>query len=134
MSIAESISRLSKFGDVSLISLKNNLVKDQKMSDLVIVVREKVNSLPKEKSYKTDVEIVLYVCKLVENFILKSDNVSKKEFVIQILCSVLCLDLNEIEICKGMIDFLWNNQLILKTKISKVVKNEFVNLIKKKVL
>ena len=71
---------LEKFTDVNLITIKNSLVKDQKSNDLIIVVKDKLQSLPPNLLlYKTNSEFILYVCKLVENLILKSDGVNKKE-------------------------------------------------------
>ena len=74
----KSSERLEKFTDVNLITIKNSLVKDQKSNDLIVVVKDKLQSLPPNVIYKTNTEFILYVCKLVENVILKSDGVNKK--------------------------------------------------------
>ena len=75
----KSSERLEKLADVNLITIKNSLVKDQKTNDLSVVVKDKLQSLPPNVNYKTNTEFILYICKLVENVILKSDGVNKKD-------------------------------------------------------
>ena len=60
----KSIERLNKVADVDLISLKNSFVKDQRIADLSIIVKDKIASLPPNVSYKNNTELILYVCKL----------------------------------------------------------------------
>ena len=121
----KSIERLSKIADINLVSLKNSLSKDQRIADLIVIVKDKISSLPINISYKSNTDLVLYVCKLVENVIFKKDKVDKKEIVISILRPVLGLSEIEIKIVEDIIEFLHSNNLIQKIKKSKKISSWF---------
>lgn len=128
----KSVERLNKVADVDLISLKNSLIKDQKISDLSIVVKDKIASLPPNISYKNNTELILYVCKLVENVIVKKDAINKKDLVISILKPLVGLNDTEAKLTGEIIDFLHSNGLIQRVKQVKKIKNSIVSWIKKK--
>ena len=112
----KSVERLNKVADVDLISLKNSLVKDQRVADLNIVVKDKIASLPPNVSYKNNSELILYVCKLVENVICKKDGLNKKDLVINILRPLLSLSDAEAKLTGEIIEFLHSNGMIQKIK------------------
>ena len=130
----KSTERLEKFTDVNLITIKNSLVKDQKSNDLIIVVKDKLQSLPPNVVYKTNTEFILYVCKLVENVILKSDGVNKKELVLNIMRTIVGCNDAECKLVGEIIEFLHSNGMIQKIKVVKKFKNSVLSWIKKKVL
>lgn len=130
----KSSERLEKFTDVNLITIKNSLVKDQKSNDLIVVVKDKLQSLPPNVIYKTNTEFILYVCKLVENVILKSDGVNKKELVLKIMREVIGCNDAECKLVGEIIEFLHSNGMIQKIKVVKKFKNSVLSWIKKKVL
>ena len=133
--MVKSSERLEKFTDVNLITIKNSLVKDQKSNDLIIVVKDKLQSLPPNLLlYKTNSEFILYVCKLVENVILKSDGVNKKELVLNIMRTVVGCTEVECKLVGEIIEFLHSNGMIQKIKVVKKFKNSVLSWIKKKVL
>ena len=129
----KSIERLNKVADVDLVSLKNSLVKDQRVADLSIIVKDKIASLPPNVSYKNNSELILYVCKLVENLICKKDGLNKKDLVINILRPLLGLTDAESKLTGEIIEFLHSNGLIQKIKNVKKIKNSIVSWFKKKV-
>jgi hypothetical protein len=129
----KSVERLSKVADVDLISLKNSLVKDQRVADLNIVVKDKIASLPPNVSYKNNTELILYVCKLVENVVSKKDGLNKKELVINILRPLLGLNDAEAKLTGEIIEFLHSNGLIQRIKQVKKIKSSIVSWFKKKV-
>jgi len=129
----KSIERLNKVADIDLVSLKNSLVKDQRIADLSIIVKDKIASLPPNVSYKNNTELVLYVCKLVENVICKKDGLNKKDLVINILKPLLGLTEPESKLTGDIIEFLHSNGLIQKIKNVKKIKNSIVAWFKKKV-
>ena len=129
----KSVERLNKVADVDLISLKNSLVKDQRIADLNIVVKEKIASLPPNVSYKNNSELILYVCKLVENVICKKDGINKKDLVINILRPLLGLNDAEAKLTGEIIEFLHSNGLIQRIKQAKKLKSSIVSWFKKKV-
>jgi hypothetical protein len=131
----KSSERLEKLVDVNLITMKNSLVKDQKTNDLIVVVKDKLQSLPPNLLlYKTNTEFILYVCKLVENVILKSDGVNKKELVLNIMRNVLGCNDVECKLVGEIIEFLHSNGMIQKIKVVKKLKNSVLSWVKKKVL
>jgi len=129
----KSIERLNKVADVDLVSLKNSLVKDQRIADLSIIVKDKIASLPPNVSYKNNNELILYVCKLVENVICKKDGLNKKDLVINILRPLLSLNDAEVKLMGDVIEFLHSNGLIQKIKNVKKIKNSIISWFKKKV-
>lgn len=130
----KSVERLSKVADVDLVSLKNSLVKDQRIADINIVVKEKIASLPPNVSYKNNTELILYVCKLVENVISKKDGINKKDLVLSILRPLLVLNDAEAKLTGEIIEFLHSNGLIQRIKQVKKLKSSIVSWFKKKVM
>lgn len=129
----KSVERLSKVVDVDLVSLKNSLIKDQRVSDLNIIVKDKIASLPPNVSYKNNNELILYVCKLVENVVCKKDGINKKDLVINILKPLLGLTDPECKLTGEIIEFLHSNGMIHKIKQVKKLKNSVIAWFKKKV-
>lgn len=129
----KSVERLNKVAEVDLVSLKNSLAKDQRIADLNIVVKDKIASLPANVSYKNNTELILYVCKLVENVVCKKDNINKKDLVINILRPLLALNDAEAKLTSDIIEFLHSNGLIQRIKQVKKIKSSIVSWFKKKV-
>ena len=129
----KSVERLGKVADVDLISFKHSLVKDQRIADLNIIVKDKIASLPPNVSYKNNNELILYVCKLVENVVCKKDNLNKKDLVINILRPLLALNDAEAKLTGDIIEFLHSNGMIHKIKQIKKLKNSVISWFKKKV-
>jgi hypothetical protein len=129
----KSIERLGKVADVNLVTMKNSLIKDQRIADLNIVVKDKLASLPPNVSYKNNTEFILYVCKLVENVISKADGMNKKELVLNILRPLLGLNDAESKVAGEIIEFLHSNGLIQAIKKTKKFKNSVISWLKKKV-
>ena len=130
----KSVERLNKIVDVDLVSLKNSLIKDQRIADINIVVKDKLQSLPNSVSYKNNSEFILYVCKLVENVIVKSDNINKKDLVLSVLRVCLALNDAEVKVAGDIIEFLHSNGMIQKIKHLKKIKKSCVSWFEKKVL
>ena len=113
--------------------MKNSLVKDQKTNDLIVVVKDKLQYLPPNLLlYKTNTEFILYVCKLVENVILNSDGVNKKELVLKIMREVVGGNDIECKLVGKIIEFLHSNNMIQKIKVVKKFKNSVLSWIKKR--
>jgi hypothetical protein len=129
----KSVERLGKVTTVDLISFKHSLVKDQRIADLNIIVKDKIASLPLGVSYKNNNELILYVCKLVENVVCKKDNINKKDLVINILRPLLALNDAEAKLTGDIIEFLHSNGMIHKIKQVKKIKNSVISWFKKKV-
>ena len=59
--------------------------------------------------------MALYICNLVEHLVAEN-RFDKKKIVITIISSIFNLNLNEVEVCINMIEFLHSNQLIKKVE------------------
>ena len=118
-----SVDRLSSKIDVDLINPKNNLLKVQKFADVLALLKQKVVEYPPSHILKQCSEFLLYVCKIVENLVIKSDNINKKEFVIDLFKALFGLNDPECKLLETSIDFLWSNGMISKIKTSKRVWN-----------
>jgi hypothetical protein len=129
----KSVERLGKVADVNLVTMKNSLIKDQRIADLNIIVKDKLASLPPSISYKNNSEFILYVCKLVENVVCKADGLNKKELVLNILKPLLGLTDAESKVAGEIIEFLHSNGLIQAIKKSKKIKSSIVSWLKKKI-
>lgn len=129
----KSIERLEKVADVNLVTMKNSLIKDQRIADINNVVKDKLASLPPNILYKNNSEFILYVCKLVENVICKADKLNKKELVLNILKPLLSLNDAEAKTVGEIIEFLHSNGMIQAIKKSKKIKSSILSWLKKKI-
>lgn len=129
----KSIERLEKVADVNLVTMKNSLIKDQRIADINNVVKDKLASLPPNILYKNNSEFILYVCKLVENVICKADKLNKKELVLNILKPLLSLNDAEAKTAGEIIEFLHSNGMIQAIKKSKKIKSSILSWLKKKI-
>ncbi len=109
--------------NVDLINPKNNLLKSQKFSDILALLKLKIAEYPPNRVLKQCNEFLLYVCKIVEEVIVKGDKLDKKEFVIDLFKQLLSLKEPETKLVSSSIEFLWFNGIISKIKTSKRVWN-----------
>ena len=116
-----SVDRLSSKIDVDLINPKNSLLKSQKFADVLALLKKNVAEYPPNHILKQCTEFLLYVCKIVENLVVKSDNINKKEMVIDLFKALFGLNDAESKLVSNSIDFLHSNSLISKIKTTKRV-------------
>jgi hypothetical protein len=128
-----SVDRIASKINVDLINPKNNLLKSQKFSDILALFKLKIAEYPPNDILKLCSEFLLYVCKIVENVIVKSDKVNKKEFVIDLFKQLFSLNVPECKLLGNSIDFLWSNGLISKIKTSKKLWNVLKKEVSKQV-
>ena len=126
--MSDSTARIEKSVDLSLIKPKNQLLKAQKLNDLINIVKQKAGEFPATHNLKICQEFLLMVCNLVEEVVKKSEKINKKELVINVLKNVLTLSEPESKIVAASIEFLWGNDLIKKVASSK----KLVRWLKKK--
>lgn len=101
--------------DLSLISLKNNLLVDATYNKVKNVVINRVNELGLvDQKYKLDSEFCALVCNLIEHLIAKKDKINKKEIVIDIIHSLFVLSDDEKILVAKNIDFLCSQRGIIK--------------------
>ena len=127
--MSDSQSRLQKLGEIDLVKPQNALKKSQLLNDLLIILRQKVSDYPTSHNLKGCSEFLLYCCRLVENLVRKSDNISKKDLVKDIFKNLFTLQPPELQVLDSAIQFLWDNNLICKVPVVK----KAVRWLKKKV-
>ena len=128
-----SVDRLASKINVDSINPKNNLLKSQKFSDILALLKLEIVEYPPNHVLKLCSEFLLYVCKIVENVIVKSDKVNKKEFVIDLFKQLFALNDPKCKLLGNSIDFLWSNGLISKIKTSKKLWNVLKKAVSKQV-
>lgn len=125
-----SVDRLSNKVDVELINPKNNLLKAQKFNDVLALLKQKVAEYPTTYVLKQCNEFLLYVCKIIEEVIIKADKVNKKDMVIDLFKALFSITEPESKLLSNSIDFLHSNGMINKIKNTK----KMWNCVKKSVL
>lgn len=126
--MTDSVSRLEKSVDLSLLQPKHSLKKSQLANDLLVVLRQKVAEYPATHQLKSCQEFILFCCKLIENLVKKSDRIDKKELVKDVFKQLFNLQPPELLVLDATVEFLWSNGLICKIPLSK----KSINWIKKK--
>lgn len=113
--------RLAKICDISAITAKNGLVKVQKINDMLVILKEKVLTYPVSYALKSCNEFLLLVCKVVENYVLKSDKLDKKKVVLDLYRQLFPLSEPEIKLIDLGVEFLHSNNMISVVKKTKKV-------------
>ena len=113
--------RLGNICDITAITAKNGLVKVQKINDMLLVLKDKVLSYPVTYALKSCNEFLLFVCKVVENYVLKSDKLDKKKIVIDLYRQLFTMTEAEIKLMDLGVDFLHSNNMISVVKKTKKV-------------
>lgn len=104
---------------LSYVKSKNSLRKQEKIHTIKNAIVNKIQrdidiSKLKENNVINN-ELILFCCSCVEELVKKSYSISKKEFVVDILCTLFgSLNNLEIEQIKQHIEFAFENQLIKK--------------------
>ena len=93
-----------------------------RLSELSKGVIEKVQAMPDLYELKLDLDIILYVCNIIENNIKQNEtkSIDKKKIVVDIIQKCTPLNPPEVLILNKMIEFLHSNHLI--QKVSKIEK------------
>ena len=105
--------------DVSLISPKNVLKKQQLLQDLLVHLRQKIAEYPATHNLKGCSEFLLFTCKIVENVVVKKQKIDKKQLVLDVFKILFTLQPPELLALDASIEFLHSNRLISKVKVVK---------------
>jgi len=104
------------------VEFKNSLDVFVKENELINKVVGKIRALPEYASLKLDVELTLYIAKVVENEFTKSPD-ERKAFIIKIINQIHQLTPAENKILESQINFLKDHKKINKQSILKTVAN-----------
>jgi hypothetical protein len=118
-----------------IIPVKNHLLKNVKIDEVIGQIRKRVEALPNYAQYKNDVEFLLLVCNMLEHLIVKKDKIDKKQLLIEIY-KQLFMGITPAELAnvEANIEFLWNNKKIKKQSFYKLFCAGVTEWFKKKFL
>ena len=93
-----------------------------RLAELSKGIIAKIQAMPDLNDLKLDLDVILYVCNIIENNIKQNEtkSIDKKKIVVDIIQKSIPLNPAEILILNKMIEFLHSNHLI--QKISKIEK------------
>ena len=119
-----------------LLDYKNELNTHVVKNNLIDKIAEKINKIPKHHAeLRLNPELILLVCNIVENTINKSDKVSKKDVVIDVLKQINHITCeNDINLLGSLIEFLHSNDKIKKVKLLRKATFYTIDWLKKKFL
>ena len=98
------------------IKLNNKLKILDKTGEISKFIIEKIQSMPNYQELRNDVEIILYICTIIENELkqTKTKSINKKDIVIDIVHKIFSLRPEEFKNIDKNIEFLHSNNLIQK--------------------
>lgn len=102
---------------MDLIKLKKKLKILDKQGEITKILVEKIQSIPRfNEELRNDLELVLYICSIVENEFeqTKTKSINKKQIVVDILSRIFSLKPEEVNNIERHIDFLHSNGQIKK--------------------
>jgi hypothetical protein len=103
------------FPDVSnIIVPKNDLLANIKFNKLVEFIMKEIQNIPEHQQFKNDLELIKLICNIIENKVIKKDNVDKKAVVVESLKRTFSLVESEITNVETFIEFLHKNKKIKK--------------------
>jgi hypothetical protein len=96
-----------------------------RLAELSKGIIAKIQAMPDLHELKLDLDIILYVCNIIENNIKQNEtkSIDKKKIVVDIIQKSIPLNPAEILILNKMIEFLHSNHLI--QKVGKIQKNGY---------
>ena len=116
------------------IKLNDKLKHLEKIAEISKVIIAKIQSYPDLNDLKLDLDVILYICTIIENEIKqnKTKSIDKKSLVISILTKIHPHTAPELAILNKQIEFLHSNSLINKiTKLEKTGSQLFQWALKK---
>ena len=103
------------FPDVSnIIVPKNDLLANIKFNKLVEFIMKEIQNIPEHQQFKNDLELIKLICNIIENKVIKKDNIDKKAVVVESLKRTFSLVESEITNVETFIEFLHKNKKIKK--------------------
>ena len=103
------------FPDVSnIIVPKNDLLANIKFNKLVEFIMKEIQNIPEHQQFKNDLELIKLICNIIENKVIKKDDVNKKSAVVEGFKRAFNLSDNEIKNIDTFIEFLHKNKKIKK--------------------
>ena len=117
------------------VKFSHSLKKHAIVFGLIEKIAEKIKQIPNYESIRLEIELVLTVGNIVENYISKGNKkkVDKKQLVIDALSKVFNYNEQEKSLVGSLIDFLHNNKKIKETSVYHTCKKLCFRLYQSKV-
>jgi len=111
--------------EIATVHYKHNLKKHNIIFGLIDKIAENIKKIPNYENSRVEIELVLTVANIVENYVSKGNKkkIDKKQIVIDALNKVFSYSEDEKRLVSSLIDFLFNNGKIKKLSFLKLAKN-----------
>lgn len=117
---------------------KNSLARDARINDAIVKVACKITDIPNHPNYKLDMELLTMVCIMVEHLIDNSKEkvkINKKDVVFEAYKKAFgSIRPEDIQVIDRNIQYLFENDKIVKKGLWKIVKSSCVDWITRKIL
>jgi len=103
--------KMSNDVEISTVYYKHNLKKHNIIFGLIDKIAENIKKIPNYESIRVEIELVLTVSNIVENYVSKGNKkkIDKKQLVIDALNKVFSYNEEEKRLVGSLVDFLCNN-------------------------
>lgn len=116
-----------------LVPLKNSLQQSSKFQQISDLILCRIKDIPNLSDHKTNNELIVFICNLIENLVKKKYNLNKLELLLFTLKRSVELSPDEEQIVKASVEFLHVNKLIKKissvSQINQYLKKFFLKSI-----
>lgn len=115
---------------------KNSLDKTVKRNEIITKIIKRVQDLPDYRNFKDDLEVLLFVCMLVEHLVVNKKNkekIDKKEIVLDVYEKCFGNSINKDTIGKN-VQFLFDNKRIKKMSLIKIICGNISDWFERKIL
>ena len=121
---------------MELVSFKNSLLDHNTTFSTIDALVQKIQTIPTHQALKLDLELTLYICKVVENIIgskSSTSTIDKSTIVINVFQAIYPdLTDDQIAYIKQQIQYFWANKLIKRVPALIRLGIFTFNLVKKK--
>ena len=105
-----------------LVPLKNSLQQSSKFQQISDLILCRIKDVPNVEEHKTNNELIVFMCNLIENLVKKKYNLNKLELLVFTLKRAVELSPEDESIVKNAVEFLHANKLINKIATSSQLK------------
>jgi cobalamin-dependent methionine synthase I len=107
--------------NLEIIALKSNLLNNYKYIETKNQIIERIQKLHlNDLKFKSDSEMLVLVCNLIEHLITKKDGISKIDLALDIYKHLFAISTDEEEVIKNNIKFINSNKMIKKVSYYKL--------------
>jgi len=115
---------------------KNSLDRTVKRNDIINKIIKRVQDISDYRNFKDDLEVLLFVCQLVEHLVVNKkdkEKLDKKEIVLDVYEKCFGNSINKDLIGKN-VQFLFDNKRIKKMSLIKIICGNISDWFERKVL